>query len=70
MAKVIFPGDGILVICTGHIGHGGNGCGATISLEPKDLFTVGSLADPSDRNQAFRCPQCGVTSDLKINRVK
>lgn len=69
MAKVVKRGKGILVECTGHMGHGGNGCGAIISLTPKDLFTVSSLADPSCQNQAFKCPECGVTSDLETNRV-
>lgn len=69
MAKVIKPGKGILVKCTGHLGHGGNGCGATISLVAKDLFNVHSLAT-LEENKAFRCPNCGVTSDLETNRVK
>lgn len=71
MARVVKPGKGILVKCTGHMGHGGNGCGATISLVAKDLFNVGSMADPSaPNNKAFSCPVCGVTSDLETNRVK
>ncbi len=70
MAKVIKKGEGIVVRCTGEQGHGGNGCGAILSVTPEDLFTVTSLADPSSNNKAFRCPQCNTTSDLELNRVK
>lgn len=75
--KVVKKGHGgKLMKCTGHMGHGGTGCGAILAVQQSDLFEVGSLADPSSRNEAYRCPDCGAISDFagynesKVSRTK
>jgi hypothetical protein len=69
--EVIKKGTGVYCECTGHTGHGGLGCGAILAVNPaKDLFRVTSMVPGGDVNKAFKCPECGTTSDFETNQVK
>jgi len=51
--------------CTGR-GNGDGGCGARLLVEKKDLFeTTTQARDETDYFVTFKCPECGVLTDLK-----
>ena len=51
--------------CTGH-GNNGGGCGAMLLVEQPDLFhTYRSCIDETEVFVTFRCPECGVLTDIK-----
>lgn len=50
--------------CTGK-GNGNGGCGAILLVEAQDVFTTTSCArDETDYYKTFRCPECGVFTDI------
>lgn len=50
--------------CTG-AGNGKGGCGAKLLVEQTDLFRTASHArDETTCYITFRCPECGVNTDL------
>lgn len=50
--------------CTGG-GNGGGGCGAELLVEEGDLFrTQSSARDETTTHTTFRCPECGVNTDI------
>ena len=51
--------------CTGH-GNGGGGCGAKLLVEEGDLYQTAhhSYDGSSDYYTTFKCPECGVETDL------
>ena len=50
--------------CTGS-GNGDGGCGATLLVEEGDLFrTESHCRDETDYYTTFKCPSCGVLTDL------
>jgi len=50
--------------CTG-VGNRGGGCGALLLVERYDLFqTESSCRDETTYYTTFRCPECGVLTDL------
>lgn len=53
-------------VCTGK-GNGGGGCGAVLLVEEGDFYqTSRSYYDGStDYFTTFRCPQCGVETDVE-----
>ncbi len=54
-------------ICTGE-GNGKGGCGAKLLVEKGDLYQTSRsdyLGDSTDYYVTFRCPECGVETDLK-----
>ena len=56
-------------VCTGK-GNGGGGCGATLLVEEDDLFRTGHHCydGSSDYFITFRCPECGVLTDISDYR--
>jgi predicted RNA-binding Zn-ribbon protein involved in translation (DUF1610 family) len=51
--------------CTGK-GNDGGGCGAKLLVEEADLFqTSSSVKDETDYYVTFKCPECGVLTDLE-----
>lgn len=51
--------------CSGD-GTGGGGCGAVLLVEEGDLFeTQGSARDETTYYMTFKCPSCGVETDLR-----
>jgi hypothetical protein len=68
--KVLSPGDGrkgwsTKKKCTGS-GNGDGGCGAMLLVEQGDLFTTASshYDGSTDVYVTFKCPSCGVLTDL------
>lgn len=50
--------------CTG-AGNEGGGCGALLLVEQDDLFqTTRNCRDETESFATFRCPECGVLTDL------
>lgn len=50
--------------CTGK-GNQGGGCGAVLLVEQDDLFnTFNHCRDETDTFVTFRCPECGVLTDI------
>lgn len=50
--------------CTG-AGNGGGGCDATLLVEIGDVFeTQRNCRDETDYYVTFRCPECGVLTDI------
>lgn len=72
--KVLKPGRqqkgwSIEIKCSGS-GNGNGGCGAFLLVEQDDLFqTSSSCRDETDYYTTFRCPQCGVLTDLPRGKV-
>lgn len=68
--KVIKSGTGqkgwsTEAVCTGK-GNGGGGCGAELLVEEPDLYvTSSSCRDETDYFLTFKCPECGVETDLE-----
>jgi endogenous inhibitor of DNA gyrase (YacG/DUF329 family) len=53
------------LVCTG-AGNGGGGCGTQLLVERADLFkTYRSIRDETDYFVTFKCPECGVLTDVK-----
>lgn len=51
--------------CTGG-GNGMGGCGAVLLVEEGDLFrTQSSARDEITQYTTFRCPECGVNTDIR-----
>ena len=51
--------------CTGK-GNGGGGCGAKLLVEENDVYrTSSSCMGEVDYYQTFRCPDCGVETDVE-----
>lgn len=51
-------------VCTGK-GNGGGGCGAKLLVEQADVFrTCSTHRDETDHFNTFRCPECGVKTDI------
>ena len=51
--------------CTG-TGNNGGGCGAVLLIEEPDLFrTFRSCIDETEEFTTFKCPQCGVLTDIR-----
>lgn len=51
-------------ICTGH-GNGNGGCGAKLLVEQPDMFkTYRNCRDESDTFITYKCPCCGVLTDI------
>ena len=56
-------------VCTGH-GNGMGGCGAKLLIEQGDLFiTTSSARDEVDSHITYRCPECGVNTDIDFDLV-
>ncbi len=52
-------------VCTG-AGNGDGGCGAKLLVEKSDLYqTTRCCLHETDYFVTFRCPECGVETDLK-----
>jgi len=50
--------------CTG-CGNGGGGCGAELLVSAGDLYyTYSHARDETDQYTTFRCPDCGVQTDM------
>ena len=74
--KVLKPGKKgtdwtIQHACTGW-GNGGKGCDALLEVEKKDLRYFKGVSNPgswgdSDPAVCFKCPVCGVITDLGLN---
>ena len=57
-------GWAVETICTGK-GNGDGGCGAKLLVEEGDVFkTHSSARDESTYYITFKCPECGVKTDL------
>jgi len=55
--------------CSGR-GNGGGGCGAKLLVEQPDLFKTFRVArDETDTFVTFKCPACGVLTDLADGAV-
>lgn len=55
--------------CTGN-GNGGGGCGAYLLVEQADIYrTTSSSRDEIDNYATFKCPECGVETDLPESTV-
>ncbi len=53
--------------CTGD-GNEGGGCGALLLVEAGDLFqTERNCYDETDYFTTFKCPECGVLTDIQEN---
>ncbi len=72
--KVIKPGDGrkgfgVEIRCSGS-GNGGGGCHAQLLVEENDLFhTYSSAMGDGTHYFTFKCPSCGVWTDIPNKRV-
>lgn len=56
-------------VCTGE-GNGGVGCGAKLLVEQEDLFKTHShVRDETTTYITFKCPECGVLTDIKFREV-
>lgn len=72
--KVLKPGNGqtewsIESTCTGS-GNGGGGCGALLLVSKSDLYrTSSSCRDETTYFTTFKCPCCGVETDLPDGKV-
>ena len=56
--------------CTGK-GNGGGGCGAKLLVSKDDMYETSSWSygDSSpDKFNTFKCPECGVETDLDVYR--
>ena len=69
--KVLKPGSGqqgwsTEATCTGY-GNGGGGCGAELLVEQPDLYLTSrtDMKGETDYFVTFKCPECGVETDLK-----
>lgn len=73
--KVLEPGDGrtgwgIEIRCSGS-GNGGGGCHAQLLVEENDVFHsyASYMGRDEDHFFTFKCPQCGVWTDIPDERV-
>ena len=56
-------------VCTGN-GNGWGGCGAKLLVEEGDLYrTESHCRDETDVYTTFKCPECGVETDLSDSKV-
>ena len=56
-------------VCTG-AGNGSGGCGAKLLVEKEDLYQTRSHHyDETDYYVTFKCPCCGVQTDLDWKKV-
>ena len=64
------PGWGIECKCTGS-GNGGGGCGAKLLVEREDIYLTHhyDYGGGHDIFYTFRCPECGVETDLDEMKV-
>jgi hypothetical protein len=55
--------------CTGN-GNGNGGCGAQLLVEEGDVYiTTSNARDETTTYYTFRCPECGVQTDLEGLRL-
>lgn len=59
------PGWSIEQTCTGK-GNGGGGCGALLAVEKEDIYQTSNTDYTGDTDYywTFRCPCCGVETDI------
>ncbi len=64
------PGWSMKQICTGK-GNGGCGCGAKLLIERGDIYLTHSYdyGGGHDIYYTFRCPRCGVETDVDDSKL-
>lgn len=64
------PGWGMECICTGS-GNGGCGCGSKLRVEKEDIYLTHNYdyGGGHDIFFTFRCPVCGVETDLDEDKT-
>ena len=55
-------------LCSGS-GNGDGGCGALLLVEQDDVFLTIGNGGRNDKYFTFRCPDCGVWTDLPKSEV-
>ena len=64
------PGWSIQQRCTGK-GNGGGGCNSLLLVERDDIYVTASsdYSGETDYYYTFKCPVCGVETDIKSSEV-
>ena len=64
------PGWNIIQLCTGK-GNGGGGCQSKLLIEKGDIYLTShtDISGETDYFYTFRCPVCGIETDISEKDV-